>query len=81
MFVHFQNPAYPASLIHPPMVPMAISPLEYPSLALPGSDSHQAYDLHTRALTYILSAFEATNRDSTTTLKPNPVLMKAEADL
>ncbi|RPB23424.1 hypothetical protein L211DRAFT_868565 [Terfezia boudieri ATCC MYA-4762] len=48
---------------------------------LSDSNSQRAYDLRTRTITYMLSAFEATNSDSATTLKPNPVLVKQEADL
>ncbi|KAF8421705.1 hypothetical protein EV426DRAFT_196340 [Tirmania nivea] len=45
------------------------------------SDLHRAYDLRTRTVTYMLSALEATNSDSTTNLTPNPVLVKHETDL
>ncbi|KAF8415721.1 hypothetical protein EV426DRAFT_629160 [Tirmania nivea] len=43
------------------------------------SDSHVAYDLRTRTITYILSALNVTNRDSDT--EPSPVLVREEAVL
>ncbi|KAF8431368.1 hypothetical protein BGX38DRAFT_340231 [Terfezia claveryi] len=49
--------------------------------SLVGLNSHHAYDLRTRAITYMLAALEATSSDARTTLKPNPVILKNEAEL
>lgn len=47
----------------------------------PASGSHREYDLRVRTLSFILAALEVTNRHSPTTLEPNPVLVKEEAEL
>ncbi|KAF8422235.1 hypothetical protein EV426DRAFT_606640, partial [Tirmania nivea] len=59
--------------------PMILTAMSEPPLL--DSDSYQSYDLRTRTVTYMLSAIKATNSDSATTLEPDPVLVKQEADL